>query len=92
MEFGETLVAITAILIGGAVVLIPLVAFATRFALKPLMETWSRARFPQSADAGGSLERRMALLEEQVNSLERQNAQLLEDADFRMRLESTHSG
>jgi hypothetical protein len=89
MDFGETLTAITGILIGGAIVLIPIAALATRFALKPLIETWSRARFAPSPDQNAQLlERRMALLEDQVNSLERQNARLVEDADFRMRLES----
>lgn len=88
MDFGETLVAVTAILIGGAIVLIPLVTLAVRYAMKPLFESWSQARFPQAASQTGAIERRIALLEDQVQTLERQNAQLIEEAEFRMKLES----
>jgi hypothetical protein len=91
MEFGETLVALAAVLIGGAVLLVPIAAFATRFALKPLIETWALARNPQMTDKNAlAMERRISLLEDQVSTLERQNARLVEDADFRMRLESSH--
>jgi hypothetical protein len=82
------LVPITAILVGGAIVLLPLAALTARFALKPLVEAFARARGgEQAVERLALVEQRLALVEEQLHGLERDNARLLEEADFRRQLE-----
>lgn len=85
--FAETIIAVTAILIGGTIFIIPIAGLTARFAVKPLVEAWAKNR----SDAVGDmvivqLEGRVSLLEEQVQSLERDNARLLEEAEFQLRL------
>jgi hypothetical protein len=85
----EFIVAITAILIGGMVIILPLAGLVARFALKPLIDSYAQVR--ESAESGDSLrmlERRLDLLEEQVQLLERDNSRLLDAAEFQRRLES----
>jgi hypothetical protein len=85
----EFIVAITAILIGGMVIILPLAGLVARFALKPLIDSYAQVR--ESAEGGDSLrmlERRLDLLEEQVQLLERDNSRLLDAAEFQRRLES----
>jgi hypothetical protein len=88
MDGFEILIPLLAILIGGTAVIVPVIGLTARFALKPMVETWARVR-ESPADAGRvrEMERRIGILEEQVNSLERSNSRLLEEADFRLQLE-----
>jgi hypothetical protein len=87
MDFGETLIAMTAVLLGGGTAMLLVLAISVRFAFKPALEAWAATRRASLApDAHKLLERRIELLEEQVRGLERDNARLLEDADFRLRL------
>ena len=84
---GELLIPIIAILVGGTAFIIPVVGFTVRFALKPLIESWSKLREGSAADERMILmERRVSMLEEQVQTLERDNLRLVEEADFRMQL------
>jgi hypothetical protein len=87
MDFGETLVAMTAILLGCTIVILPIAALTARYALKPVLETWVQLREgPVAQERIEMMERRVALLEKQVEILERDNSRLLEAADFHARL------
>jgi hypothetical protein len=87
MTLFDALIPLTAILIGGLVLIIPLAGLTARFALKPLVEAYGRSREASgSEDRIRGLDRRIALLEDQLEALERDNARLLEDAEFRLRL------
>lgn len=85
----EILVPIIAILVGGTAIILPIAGITARFALKPVVEAWARLKSsPDAEQRLHLLERRMALMEEQINVLERDNQRLLEDADFRGKLSS----
>lgn len=87
MDFGEVLVAMTGIIIGGTIVILPILALTLRFVLRPMLESWARARLPAAAEERiETTERRVAILEEHIRLLERQNAKLMEDADFLLKL------
>lgn len=89
MDFGETLIAITAVILGTTIVLIPIAGLTMRFALKPMIDSWIAMReSPASNEHVGLLERRISMLEKQVEVLERDSTRLLEDADFRDKLRS----
>lgn len=89
MNAGETLIAIVAIILGASIVMVPMLALTLRFVARPLIETWARARqLPSEIDALRTMERRIDLLEKQVDVLERDNSRLLEEADFHTRLKS----
>lgn len=84
----ELLIPLTAIVLGSLTVLIPVAGVTARFALKPIVEALAQYRALQGRDEALQLvERRFALMEDQVQSLERTVAQLHEEADFRRRLE-----
>ncbi len=77
------LTAIVAIVMGMLVVLIPIAGLTARFALKPLVESF--AKLFDIRDVEGSLqmsERRMALMEQQVEILEDEVRRLREAKDF----------
>lgn len=84
---GALLIPILGILVGGMAIVIPVLGFTLRFALKPLVESWTKLREAPLADERlRMMERRVSLLEEQVQSLERDNQRLLEEAEFRLQL------
>ena len=65
------LAGVLAILFGGAALLVPILALSARFALKPVMETWIRLRQAETSDQEKILQdRRIALLEAEVQSLQ----------------------
>lgn len=87
MDLGETIVAMTAIILGAGTVMIAVAGLAVRFAIRPAMEAWVAARRGGAAGEGERLlERRISVLEEQVRLLERENARLVEAADFNLKL------
>lgn len=87
MNFGETIVTITAIVLGCSMVLIPVAGLTARYAIKPLLDSWSRTReIPMADERIVMLERRLALAEEQIQLLEKDNHRLLDEVDFRDRL------
>lgn len=70
MDLG-LLVPILAILVGGLVVLVPLAGLVLRFALKPSVETFVRARQSMGpSDEIRQLEQRLARVEEQLRALQ----------------------
>ncbi|MDQ3556721.1 MAG: hypothetical protein M3409_08075 [Gemmatimonadota bacterium] len=83
------LVPIIAIVLGSLVVLIPVAGLTARFALKPVLEALARYRELQGeGQKVHLLEQRLALLEEQMHSHDRSLSRVLEDADFRRKLEA----
>lgn len=93
MDEFEILVPLTAIVLGSLTVLIPIAGITARFALKPIVEAMAQYRNMKGRDDALMLmERRFALMEDQVQSLERTVSQLHEEADFRRRLEAPKAG
>ena len=85
----EALIPLLGIFIGGLIVLVPVVGITARIALRPMMDGWARYRELKGNDESVQLlERRMALMEEHLNSIDRSVQLLLEDSDFRRRLEA----
>ena len=90
MDVSENLIALVAVVLGSLTVLIPIAGITARIALKPMVEAMARYREMKGEDAAvGLLERRMSLLEEQLHGMDRSLRILVEDADFRRRLEAS---
>ncbi|HEX6559711.1 MAG TPA: hypothetical protein VF021_09620 [Longimicrobiales bacterium] len=71
----------------GASVLIPVVAFSARFALKPVMETWLRLKQSQTSDQDKiTQDRRIALLEAELQSLQQVLEQRVDAHEFDLQL------
>jgi uncharacterized protein (DUF2164 family) len=92
MGTNEAIIAALAIFLGMMVVLIPIAGLTARFALKPLMEALRSYRELQGDNQAQQLvERRMALMEEQIHSMDRSIRELLEESEFRRDLEAGKS-
>jgi hypothetical protein len=84
------LIGLTAVIFVGLATLIPVAGITARIALRPIVEAMARYREMKGEDGAVLLlERRMALMEEQINSMHRSMQVLVEDADFRRRLEAS---
>ena len=67
----------------GLAILTPVLALCARFALKPVMETWLKLRESQTSDQEKIMQdRRIALLEAEVQSLTQIVQQRLDVQDF----------
>ena len=89
MDVSPGVIGLAAVIMGSLVVLIPVAGITARIALRPMMDAWSKYReLKGNDDAVLLLERRMALMEEHINSIDRSVQHLVEDADFRRSLES----
>jgi hypothetical protein len=85
----EYIIGLTAVVIGGVALLIPIAGLTARFALKPIIEAITTYRGAQLGEERAALmEQRVALLEEQVHAMEREQQRLVEESDFRRKLES----
>lgn len=90
MGVSGELVGLTAVILGGLTILIPVAGITARIALRPIVEAMARYReMKGNDDSVLLLERRMALMEEHISGMSRSVQVLVEDADFRRRLEST---
>jgi hypothetical protein len=90
MQISGEIIGLTAVVIGGLAVLIPVAGITARIALRPIVEAMARYREMQGADDGVVLlERRIGLMEQQLDGMDRSLRVLVEDADFRRRLEAT---
>jgi hypothetical protein len=88
MQISNEMIGLTAVVMGSLTVLIPIAGITARIALKPIVEAMARYRELKGADDTVSLlERRMSLMEEQLHGMDRSLRLLVEDADFRRRLE-----
>lgn len=81
-------IGLVAVVLGGLTVLIPVAAFATRFAVKPVLEMYLKARAEQHEDSAdiALLEKRMAFLEQQIEVMGGDVGRLLEEREFDRRL------
>jgi hypothetical protein len=67
----------------GLTIFVPVLAIAARFALKPVMETWMKMKQSQTSDEEKIMQdRRIALLEAEINSLQQMVQQQAEARDF----------
>jgi len=83
------LTALLAVFMGISIVLVPVIGLTARFALKPMVEAIARLfEHKGMEESVGILERRMALLEQQMESLDSSVKQLAEVADFHRQLAS----
>lgn len=81
------LVGLLAVFMGISIVLVPVIGITARFALKPTVEALARLFESRGVeDNVAILERRMALLEQQMESLDGSVKQLAEVADFHRQL------
>lgn len=88
MDTNTTIITGLAIFLGLMTVLIPITGLTARFALKPVMEALGKYRESQNdQQMQALLERRVALLEEQLHSMDRSLRELAEESDFRRELE-----
>ncbi len=89
MENTDAIVAGLAIFLGMMVVLIPITGLTARFALKPMMEAFDKYReMAGQNEAQQLLERRVALMEEQLHGIDRSLRELGEAADFQRQLDA----
>jgi len=83
------LTALLAVFMGISIVLVPVIGITARFALKPTVEALSRLfEHRGMEDTVAILERRMALLEQQLESLDGSVKRLAEVAEFHQALKS----
>lgn len=83
------LVGLVATIMGISIVLIPVIGITARFALKPTVEALSRFFDHKGLDdTVGVMERRMALLEQQMENVETTVRRLAEVTEFHQQLES----
>ena len=81
------LTALLSVFMGISIVLIPVLGITARFALKPTVEALSRFFDKKGSDEAISiLERRMALIEQQLESIESNVQKLADTAEFDQQL------
>jgi hypothetical protein len=83
------LTALVAVILGISVVLVPVIGITARFALKPIVEAMGRGLAHKGIEETVQiLERRMALLEQQLESMDGSVRRLTEMSEFDRALES----
>ena len=83
------LTALLAVFMGISIVLIPVLGITARFALKPTVEALSRLFDRRGSEEVISiLERRMGLMEQQIESIESNVERLVEMSEFHHELQS----
>ena len=79
--------ALVGVFFGCLIVLVPLAGITARFTIKPIAEALARAREAQGANRDVELlEKRLALVEQQLQSVEHSVDQLVEARDFDRKL------
>jgi hypothetical protein len=87
------LVGLLAVFMGISVVLVPVIGLTARFALKPTVEALSRFFDKRGSDEAISiLERRMALMEMQMEAMETTVDRVAETSDFDQKLADPREG
>ncbi len=82
-------VALVSVIMGISVVLIPVAGLTARFAFKPIVDALGRYFDRQAATESAKIvERRLELLESQIDDLQSSMARLLEVSEFDARLKS----
>ncbi|HSL72106.1 MAG TPA: hypothetical protein VK864_17795 [Longimicrobiales bacterium] len=81
----ELLIPLSAVILGSLMFLIPIAGLTARFAIKPIMEAIAKGREATAAGTGRELsvlEQRVALLEQQYQSLETSVERLSDMKEF----------
>ena len=87
------LTALLSVFMGISIVLVPVIGLTARFALKPTVEALSRFFDKKGSDEAVSiLERRMALMEQQLESIDSSVQRLAEAAEFDQKLAAPSKG
>jgi len=83
MGWMEFVIAMTAILIGGMIFVVPVVSFVLRRSLQPLIETWAKTKQEhQDEGAMEQIELRQAAHEERMLRIEGVLGRVIEDTEF----------
>jgi hypothetical protein len=83
----ENYIGMVAVILGGLTVLTPVVALSARFALRPIVDSMLRLKEAQASDRTNSLQdRRIAVLEAEIQSLQHTVRALQEGEEFRREL------
>jgi len=86
-------VGLLAVFMGNSVVLIPVIGLTLRFALKPTVEALSRFFDKKGMDESYMImERRIGLIEAQIDSMESNVSRLVEVSEFHRELKSGDTG
>lgn len=89
MQISGELIGLTVVVFGGLAFLVAVAGITARISLRPIVEAMARYRELKGGDQNAMLlEQRVSLLEEHLHSIGRSVQALVEDADFRRRLES----
>jgi hypothetical protein len=89
MQTEEAVIAMTAIVLGSLMFLIPIAGITARIALRPIMDALTKYREVQGdKQMQQLLERRVSLMEEQMHSMDRSLRELAEASDFHRELQS----
>ena len=87
------LTALLSVFMGISIVLVPVIGLTARFALKPTVEALSRFFDKKGSDEAVSiLERRIALMEQQLESIASSVQRLAEAAEFDQKLAAPPKG
>lgn len=82
INFEEVAMVVAAFFVGLSI-LVPVLALSARFALKPVMESWIKLRQSQTSDEEKIMQdRRIALLEAEINGLQQLVQHQVETSDF----------
>ena len=84
MPWQDFVIAMTAMIIGGTIFVVPVVAFTLRRSLQPLIETWAKAKEATVDPEAPRL--RDAALEERLTDIETVLARLVEETEFHNKL------
>lgn len=80
------LAGVIAVFFGGAILLTPIVALSVRFALKPTMESLAKIKQTSHPETSTLQDRRISLLEAELENLRNSVQYLAEAEDFRRQL------
>ncbi len=83
MGWMEFVLAMTGILVGAMIFVVPVVSFALRRTLQPLFESWAKTKQePQDVQALPRAELREEALEERIADIERVLERVVEETEF----------
>ena len=87
MDIAPELIPLVAIVMGISVVLVPVIGYTARYVLRPFEETLTRYLQARAADDSVRiLERRLALMEQQLETMESTLNRVADAADFHREL------
>jgi uncharacterized protein (DUF2164 family) len=87
------LTSLVSVILGISIVLVPVIGLTARFALKPIVEAMGRSfQHKGLEETVQIMDRRMALMEQQIESMDSTVRRLADVAEFHRSLESGGSG